>query len=132
MNKIGLLTFLALFCSYSFSQGLLRISASQNGTNNLLENVPIATLQVKIILLADGSVTNCNFSAENKNCLLKPGIYNVEIRNTNGQELKICEILIRDMEFTFLNVLFEPTKALSRKELRKRKIYHNYGKNRCV
>mgnify|MGYP001806290298 CR=1 FL=1 len=116
----------------SFSQGTLRLSAWQNETCNLSNNVLIESINVKIVSNGNGTIKHFTFSDVNKNCLLTPGYYTLEIRNIDGNELRICDVHIRDYEFTFIDILFEPCTTLSRREIRKRKAYANYNKHECV
>lgn len=133
MIKGLLIINLVLLCNYTFSQGSLNITASQNETFDLKDNESVETLVVKIISVGGDDIKNFIFSNENRYCQLTPGYYHLEIRTADGKkEITICEILIRDFEYTFIHVLFEPCGSLSRKEKRKRKIYDNYKKNRCV
>jgi len=46
--------------------------------------------------------------------------------------IKICEIKIRDSEFTFLSILIEPEISFAKKQLRKSQKFDNYSKNKCV
>ncbi|MCT4559751.1 MAG: hypothetical protein N4A41_00085 [Crocinitomicaceae bacterium] len=133
MIKQILIIILVLIGYHTFSQGNLKITASQNETFNLNDNESIDVLVVKIISIGGGEIKSVIFSNETKYCQLTPGYYNLEIATADGKkEIKICEILIRDFEFTFINILFEPCGSLSRKEMRRRKIYDNYRKVRCV
>lgn len=132
MNKISLLILVVAICNNTFSQGAFNVAASQNRTCNLDDNILIETLNVKIITTGNDEIKYFTFSDGTKYCYLKPGFYNIEITNNDGQIIILCNILIRNDDSLFINVLFEPKRSLTWKEKHKRKMYDNYKNNKCA
>ncbi len=115
-------------------QGTLRLSAEKNETGNLQDNKPIDSLAIEISFTYHKTQSKqyFTFTSKDKNCYLKLGLYDIEVKVSSGRTLKICEIIIRDFEFTFLNILIEPEISLTKRQLRQRKHFDNYRKNKCA
>jgi hypothetical protein len=134
MMKIIIVILTNLFsCYYSFSQGNLRLSAFKNETGLLQENVLLDSVMVDIYLLNTGADKKKTFTFTNseKNCFLHAGLYNIELKISTERIIKICNVLIRDSELTFVDILIEPAIELTKRELRQRKKFHNYRKTSC-
>jgi hypothetical protein len=118
----------------SFTQGTLRLTAKKNETGNLMDNKIIDSIEVEIsyTYVKTQPKKYFTFTASDKNCYLTPGLYNIEVKISSERTIKICEIHIRDSEFTFIDILIEPEISFTKRQLRKRKHFDNYRKNKCV
>lgn len=131
MTKYLLFLLLTTTLNSSFSQGAIRLSAEQNETCKLADNVVLESVTAKIVPIGGEPIVYFTFSAGNRFCYLRPGYYQLEIQGAEGNKITVCNILIRDSEYTFIDVLLESCETLSRRDIRKRKMYANYSKKNC-
>lgn len=120
------------FTVLSFTQGNLRVTFENNKTGLLKDNISLDTIKVIITSTYGDSKIDYTFTSENKNCQLSPGFYNLSFVQDHSIVINICEVLIKDSEYTFIQILTEPVVKLSWFEKRKRKkTYDKYKKSKC-
>lgn len=132
MVKITFILLFLFFPLLSFCQGLasFRITAFKNNTNQLEDNSQLDTVLVQITSKSIDYDTTVFFSKEKNRFALPDGRFTILCSIDGEEEIRIENIPASSDKITFIEILFEPPKEYSKKEikLRRKKQFANYVK----
>lgn len=132
MNKNILWIIAFLFTKISFSQvswGGLSVITFKNNTDKLADNFVVDTTYVKITNSQYSIDTTVTFiHSQNTKIILKDGKYNLALSYRNEEQIELTDVIISGDRISFVEVLIEPRKELSKRDIRnrKKKYYANY------
>lgn len=132
MNKNILWIIAFLFTNNSFSQvswGGLSVITFKNNTDKLADNFVVDTTYVKITNSQYSIDTTVTFiHSQNTKIILKDGKYNLALSYRNEEQIELTDVIISGDRISFVEVLIEPRKELSKRDIRnrKKKYYANY------
>jgi len=132
MNKNILWIIAFLFTKISFSQvswGGLSVITFKNNTDKLADNFVVDTTYVKTTNSQYSIDTTVTFiHSQNTKIILKDGKYNLALSYRNEEQIELTDVIISGDRISFVEVLIEPRKELSKRDIRnrKKKYYANY------